>query len=80
MLQIKQLKNRINVISDYNKGFLGINDLEYLIYHHPIVFIDTKKKFDEWILKAEFIKINEKEFLVNEDFLRGFYENETLQK
>ena len=67
------------VISDYNKGFLSEKDIEQIIYHHQTVFIDTKKEMDEWINGAEFIKINEKEFLLNEKFLRGFYENDVIQ-
>jgi len=66
------------IVSDYNKGFLDEEDLEYILFHHHTVFIDTKKEMEEWILKAEFIKINEKEFLPNERFLRGYYENDLI--
>ena len=66
------------IISDYNKGFLDEDDIEYILYHHDLVFIDTKKEIEEWILKAEYIKINEKEFLPNERFLRGFYEGNLI--
>ena len=50
------------VISDYNKGFLSYDDIEYICSNHNTVFIDTKKKITDKILKATFIKINEPEY------------------
>jgi D-beta-D-heptose 7-phosphate kinase/D-beta-D-heptose 1-phosphate adenosyltransferase len=50
------------VISDYNKGFLDIEDIDYLADNHPLVFMDTKKKIGDWALGIEFIKINQKEY------------------
>ena len=32
------------VISDYNKGFLSEEDIEYICANHPNVFIDTSKR------------------------------------
>lgn len=71
-------KYSVIIISDYNKGFLSENDIGEIVFHHQNVFIDTKKVIDEWILKAEFIKINKKEFLPNEKFLRGLYEGDLI--
>ena len=31
------------IVSDYNKGFLSENDIEYICNSHPLVFLDTKK-------------------------------------
>ena len=33
----------IIAVSDYNKGFLAEDDIQYLCEHHYNVFIDTKK-------------------------------------
>lgn len=65
------------VVSDYNKGFLHVLDLEYILYH-SFAFIDTKKFIGEWINDAEFVKINEREFFVNEEYLSGFYEGDLI--
>lgn len=50
------------VISDYNKGFLLEEDIEYICNSHPSVFVDTKKILGPWVNKAKFIKINDHEF------------------
>jgi len=60
------------IISDYNKGFLHYDDIEYICNNHGLVFIDTKKIIDEKFINCKFIKINEKEYLDNlkqSDFL-----------
>ena len=33
----------IIIISDYNKGFLTEEDIEWITKHHDCVFIDTKR-------------------------------------
>lgn len=53
------------VVSDYNKGFLSKIDIQGITDHHSLVFMDTKKKIDDWVCDVEFIKINEKEFNEN---------------
>ena len=50
------------VISDYDKGFLSEEDIDFICSEHDNVFIDTKKILGEWYKKAKFIKINEKEY------------------
>ena len=50
------------VISDYDKGFLTEEDVDFICSAHDNVFIDTKKILGDWYKKAKFIKINEKEF------------------
>ena len=49
-------------VSDYNKGFLNEEDIEYLCKNHTNVFIDTKKILGNWAAKAKFIKINNYEY------------------
>ena len=58
------------VVSDYNKGYLTEIDIQSITDHHSLVFMDTKKKIDNWVRGAEFIKINEKEF--TENWRKGF--------
>lgn len=53
------------IISDYNKGFLEYDDIEYICSKHDTVFIDTKKIINEKMLGAKFIKINEHEYESN---------------
>ena len=57
------------VISDYDKGYLSEDDIEYISNHHPLVFLDTKKKIGNWAKNINFIKINEKEYQENNEFL-----------
>lgn len=52
----------IVIISDYNKGFLHYEDIEYICKHHSNVFIDTKKIINHYLYHAKFIKINEVEY------------------
>ncbi len=49
------------VISDYNKGFLTEEDIQFISRHHETVFLDTKKLLGDWASKVKFIKINQVE-------------------
>jgi D-beta-D-heptose 7-phosphate kinase/D-beta-D-heptose 1-phosphate adenosyltransferase len=53
------------VVSDYNKGFLDYDDIDYICNNHPKVFIDTKKIIKDRFLNSFCIKINEKEYKEN---------------
>ena len=66
------------VISDYNKGYLSEEDIEYITTKHKLVFIDTKKKIGEWIQGIEVIKINEKEAQENSEWLTKYFEGELV--
>ena len=57
------------IISDYNKGFLTENDIELLCKSNNSVFVDTKKDLGDWILEADFIKINDLEHRENLKFI-----------
>lgn len=50
------------VISDYNKGFLLEEDIEYISKQHPLTFLDTKKILGKWAKNITFIKINNFEY------------------
>jgi len=60
------------VISDYNKGYLSEADIKHITDNHPLVFMDTKKKIGDWAKGIEFLKINNKEFLENSEYLNVF--------
>jgi bifunctional ADP-heptose synthase (sugar kinase/adenylyltransferase) len=50
------------VISDYNKGFLLKEQIEYISKQNSCVFLDTKKILGDWCNSVKFIKINEYEY------------------
>ena len=50
------------VVSDYHKGFLTEDDIEFICKNHDDVFVDTKKQFGEWLYDAKYIKINSMEY------------------
>jgi D-beta-D-heptose 7-phosphate kinase/D-beta-D-heptose 1-phosphate adenosyltransferase len=50
------------IISDYDKGFLDEEDIQWLCENNNNVFIDTKKILDKWCFNASYIKINHVEY------------------
>lgn len=61
------------VISDYNKGYLSKENIKYIAENHPLTFMDSKKELGFWCEDIKFLKINNKEFKLNEDYLRNYY-------
>ncbi|MDO8552919.1 MAG: PfkB family carbohydrate kinase [bacterium] len=64
-INVRQLplkKYDIIAISDYNKGFLTKEDMQYICEHHDCVFVDTKKPVGAFLRRAKFIKINAYEY------------------
>jgi len=59
------------IVSDYNKGFLHEEDIEFVCRNHPLVFIDTKKHINQFCSKAAYIKINEIEYNNSKDVLES---------
>ena len=57
------------IISDYDKGFLQVKDIQYICEKYNNVFIDTKKQIDDWIMNADFIKINSIEYKYNVKYI-----------
>lgn len=49
------------IISDYDKGFLTTEMIEYIIANSNVSTIDTKKPFGSWITNAAYIKVNQSE-------------------
>ena len=66
------------VISDYNKGFLSDTAIRLITERHNLVFMDTKKKLGSWSLGVEVLKLNEKEFFENYNWLLGMTEHELV--
>ena len=62
---IKNNKFDVVIVSDYCKGFLKEKHIQYICEMHNNVFVDTKKQLGEWILEADYIKINEFEHKKN---------------
>ena len=64
---ISQFNNNYDavIISDYCKGFLEEEDIQYICKKCDNVFVDTKKQLGKWILEADYIKLNEFEHKKN---------------
>ena len=60
------------VVSDYCKGFITEDDIEYIAMSHPLVFMDTKKQLGNWCNNISFIKINEFEHKKNFELLPNY--------
>jgi bifunctional ADP-heptose synthase (sugar kinase/adenylyltransferase) len=50
------------IISDYNKGFLLEEDINFIGLSHQLVFLDTKKILGDWCKSVSYIKINLDEY------------------
>jgi D-beta-D-heptose 7-phosphate kinase/D-beta-D-heptose 1-phosphate adenosyltransferase len=66
------------IISDYCKGFLEKEDIQYICENNENVFIDTKKELGDWINSATYIKINSLEYEKNTKFFTN--DNAILEK
>lgn len=66
------------IISDYDKGFIHWDDIDYICANHSSVFLDTKKELDYWARDAKFIKINNYEAERSDHFVRVF-EDKVIQ-
>lgn len=59
------------VVSDYCKGFLSEQDIEYISNQHPLTFLDTKKKLETFTKNFTFIKINDIEYNKTKDTIHS---------
>ena len=66
------------IISDYCKGFLEEDDIQFICENNKNVFVDTKKKLGKWIEFADFIKINELEYKKNHEILSNGFEDKLV--
>ena len=62
-------KYELVIISDYNKGYLLEEDIQFICENHPQVFIDTKKKIGDYCQQCVFIKINQYEYANSLDYI-----------
>lgn len=67
------------VISDYNKGLLTTEDIEYISKIHPLTFLDTKKPLGAWAENITFIKVNRKEYLQSKPFITPKLETKIIE-
>jgi D-beta-D-heptose 7-phosphate kinase/D-beta-D-heptose 1-phosphate adenosyltransferase len=58
----KETKIDAIIISDYDKGFLEEEDIDFICKNNSNVFIDTKKILGGWCKQASYIKINHVEY------------------
>jgi D-beta-D-heptose 7-phosphate kinase/D-beta-D-heptose 1-phosphate adenosyltransferase len=63
------LDYKIIVVSDYDKGFLMEEDIEYICSKNSNVFIDSKKILGSWASEAKYIKINSYEYGRSKNFI-----------
>jgi D-beta-D-heptose 7-phosphate kinase/D-beta-D-heptose 1-phosphate adenosyltransferase len=66
------------VISDYDKGFLDTEQIEFISTSHPVTFMDTKKRLGYWCNEIKYIKINDKESQENWAYLHEDYKNDII--
>jgi len=66
------------IISDYNKGFLSKDDIQYICQNHKLVFLDTKKILGDFCLDAKYININNFEYEKSQPFINEEYFYEKL--
>lgn len=64
------------VVSDYNKGFLLEEDIDFIGKSHNCVFLDTKKILGPWCKNIDYIKVNLDEYEKTKNFL----DKEVLKK
>lgn len=57
------------ILSDYNKGFLEVDDIRSIGENHPFVIIDTKKELGRWAEPLKFIKLNRGEYERNRGYI-----------
>jgi len=57
------------VISDYCKGFLTEENIEYISSKHSLTFLDTKKILGNWAHNISFIKLNSVEYNHNKNII-----------
>ena len=57
------------IISDYNKGLIAEEDIQYICNNHKLTFLDTKKILGDFCLGASYININNFEYSKSKPFI-----------
>lgn len=73
------LEYELIVISDYNKGFLKEEQIQWICENHSNVFLDTKKILGSWAQAAKIIKINDFEYRASEPFVNTEIRNKIIR-
>jgi len=68
------------IVSDYCKGFLHEDDIQFICESNDNVFVDTKKKLGNWISDCTYLKINSLEYEENKEFFEGSLGNGVFKK
>jgi len=66
------------IISDYCKGFIDEETIQYIAEQHPITFLDTKKSLGNYVEDITFIKINDVEYKYNKDILSPYWSEKMI--
>lgn len=67
------------ILSDYDKGYLSEEQIEYICSNHPQVFLDTKKVLGDWAKNAKFIKINNYEYERSQRFIDSHIDDKIIK-
>lgn len=65
--------------SDYNKGYLLIEDIQYLAAQGKPLFLDTKKRITKEFECCTFIKVNHSEYTASKEFLTPVLEEKIIE-
>jgi len=66
------------VISDYDKGFITEDNINFLSKQNKFTFLDSKKQLGDWCNDIFLIKLNEKELKKNISYLTTEYKNNLI--
>ena len=66
------------IVSDYNKGFLSEDDINFIGSQHKLVFLDTKKILGNWCKTIKYIKINIDEYERTKHMLDDTIDNKLI--
>jgi D-glycero-beta-D-manno-heptose-7-phosphate kinase len=66
------------IVSDYCKGFLLEEDIEFISKQHDLTFLDTKKQLGTFVNNFTFIKINDVEYNKTKSTITPLLENKLI--
>jgi len=58
------------VLTDHDKGFISEQNIQEISNKHRLVFLQSNKLIGDWARNIAYLKINMKEFLRSEEFIR----------
>ena len=66
------------IVSDYNKGYLSEENINYIGRSHDSVFLDTKKTLGNWCESVKFIKFNSAEYERSKPYINRTIEEKLI--